>query len=272
SALIVNPESRDSALANYTASVSIGLAIGPTMGSFFVMSLGVKRTIAFSSIPAFFAFLLSIVFFKKQLVYKIDKKDYKLSYKTFIKVLLNKTFNMAFFSYFAFSFIYGLIIAYVPIYMKESFSFEDKEVTMLFFEYFMFTALARVLLNKAMDILGKHRLLLIGLINSALATLAIGLINFRWAFIFAFGLLGISHGIVYPTAAMIVAKATKPEELFLTNSLYLSAFDIGGGVGPIAIAPLATMLGIPIALAISSLLPILAIMILINYKKVFQEL
>ncbi|MEM3653990.1 MAG: MFS transporter, partial [Candidatus Bathyarchaeia archaeon] len=81
SALIVNPESRDSALANYTASVSIGLAIGPTMGSFFVMSLGVKRTIAFSSIPAFFAFLLSIVFFKKQLVYKIDKKDYKLSYK-----------------------------------------------------------------------------------------------------------------------------------------------------------------------------------------------
>ena len=271
-ALIVNPKSRDSALAKYTAFVSIGLAIGPTVGSFLVMMLGVKGTIAFSIIPALFAFLLSINFLKNPLVYKIDvNDDHKLSHKAFIKVLSNKTFNVAFFSYFAFSFIYGLILAYAPIYVKESFGLEDRELTLLFFEYFTFTALARVLLSRTIDILGKDKLLLIGLINSALAVLAIGLIKFRWAFITAFGLLGMSHGIVYPTAAMIVAKAVNPEELFLTNSLYLSAFDIGGGIGPIAIAPLATMLGIPIALAVSSLLPISAIMILINYEKFLKS-
>ncbi|MEM2896828.1 MAG: MFS transporter [Candidatus Bathyarchaeia archaeon] len=271
-ALIVSPESRDSALAKYTAFVSVGLAFGPIVGSFCVTLLGVKGTIAFSIIPALLAFFLSTRFFKNPLTYKISIDDEKFSRRVFIKVLSNKAFEMAFFSYFAFSFIYSLTLAYVPIYAKESFGLGDREITLLFFEYFAFTALARALLNRAIDFFGRSKLLLIGLMNATLATLAIGLANVQWIFFFAFGLFGISHGIVYPTAAMIVAKAVKPEELFFTNSLYLSAFDLGGGFGPIAMAPLATKLGIPIALAISSLLPISAIIVLINCKRVFEKL
>jgi len=272
-ALIVNPESRDLALAKYTAFVSIGLAIGPTLGSFCVTLLGVKGTIAFSIIPALFAFLLSFHFLRNPIAHRISINDNeKFNFKVFVKVLSNKAFNVAFFSYFAFSFIYGLILAYAPIYVKESFGFMDKEVALLFFEYFIFTMLARLLLSKAIDFLGRNRLLLVGLMNSVLATLTIGLAKIPWAFILIFGLFGLSHGIVYPTAAMIVAKAVKPEELFLTNSLYLLAFDLGGSIGPILMAPLATSFGIQIALTISSLLPISAIITLISNKEIFKKL
>jgi len=65
---------------------------------------------------------------------------------------------------------------------------------------------------------------------------------------------GVAHGIVFPTIAAVVAKASKPTELGLANALNMAMGDIVGIVGPLPITALITALGfnaLYIALAVS---------------------
>ena len=53
-----------------------------------------------------------------------------------------------------------------------------------------------------------------------------------------FFILGISHGVIFPVGAMILADNISRKLLAIANALYTTSWDTGSTLGPIVTAPL----------------------------------
>ncbi len=252
---------RVEAISSFIASLAVGLMAGPAIGTLSVALLGIKNTFFIASLPSLIGLAMAYSLARNTSLRVDYGSGRNLALSDLSMVLSSRLFKGSFFAYMSFSFVFGVLLAYAPIHARESFGFSSGYITSLFFGYFLVTTGVRFMLGRLIEKLGEERMLSLGLLNTTLMGAFMYFINAPTVFTAAFVCLGLSHGVVYPTAAIVVARAVKPAELALANSIYLVAFDLGTFFGPTLTSVVATSYGIPSALALSGIFPGLVAMI-----------
>lgn len=274
-ALMSSKENLEKDLSNYSFIISIGMSLGPALGSISVAILGARNSFLLSSTIMLTGFILGIFLIKNRELFREKLNSTNLSensLKDLPSVISNNAFKTAFLSYISLSFVYGILVAYGTLYFKDAFNVQDEMVAVLFFGYNLVIMFARFGLRKLINMTSKRNIFLFSLINYIFMLLIMGASNSYLIFIGAFCLLGLSHGLIYPTGILTIAGAVQSINLAFANSIYLTGWDIGNSIGPLVSAPFATNYGTRTTLFIALIGPIFTLVtILLLFKKTIKE-
>ncbi len=251
---------KDAGVGTYSASLSLGLMAGPAVSSVGVSLLGIRNTFNLAAILGFLGVFPTFFLVRKlyavedQWLLMVEEVDKREVTGKIYKVLKNKVFDVAFLSNFAFFFLFGVILTYLPIYAKESLGFSGNYISILFFLYYSLSTIIRFILSKILSKVKKDLLLLLSSILTVALTLFMMMVKAPIPYTVAFILVGVGQGIIYPVGAMMVSEATGPRELVLANSVFMAALDLGIALAPISTSPIAIYYGIPYTFALSALI------------------
>ena len=131
----------------------------------------------------------------------------------------------------------------------------EHDITLLFFAFHFCMIGIRVLSGELTLSLGKNRTLILGLVNAICMLTLLSFSKSPHLFAFSFALLGFSFGVIYPTGLMIIAQSVYARNLNLANAIYITGWDLGCTIGPLATAPFVSSLGAVWALGVTALLP-----------------
>jgi len=257
-ALLTPPSKRGTVMGKYTAAGAGGLMAGPTIGSVGVRLFGFQNLFFIASLDAGIALMLVLIVLLPKIRQVIQAEDsVPFRFKEIPEILSNKVVITAFFGYFSILFVYSTNLAFTPIYAKDFFQLPEDLVAGLFSGYFLFSVIVRVFLGRMTARWGAYKLIIFGLLNSALMSFIMFIAKTSLiVFLVAFFLMGISHGLVFPIGMVLISNAVKRSQLFLANSLYFFGFDVGGTIGPLITAFIVIRLGIPPTFAIIALVPL----------------
>jgi len=256
SAFAVSADRRDSAVAAYTSYVAIGLMVGPAIGTLSVASLGTRSTFFTASALALAGFLFAIIGAR---VVEVKGSERPSGLSSLRNAISNRFFVMCFLAVFCFSFQVTVVTAYAPLYARQRFAMDDAAVSAMFFAYSIFLVATRLSMGRLSRMIRRRTILTLGLFNSAMMVLSLSSSPSVQLFILSYSLLGFSHGIIPPSAALIVTGSIEPSELVAANSIYFNSWDLGAMVGPSAMAYIAEGSGFAQALALTSILPLFGI-------------
>lgn len=252
---------RERAVGLYTSSLALGLMAGPALGTLFVTAIGTPSTILLSAAPLVVAMVVSLKA-KSARVSRPKVEEMRVASRLG-SVVGNRRLQLAMLAYFSFSFVLAVIVAYAPLYGRETFGFTDAVITSIFFAYFAVTALTRILVTRLAYSVRLEWIIVAGLVNSVVILLSLPLLKSPLAFIVSVVLLGVTHGVVYPSSLMMVLTTFAGSDLFLASSIFLTGFDLGGVLGPVIMSRIATSYGLVYGLALSAILPLSAAVALV---------
>lgn len=266
-ALISSQGKRNENISKYTTITSLGMTLGPTIGTLSNTILGMRNTFLFASVMALAGLLSGIGLIQKRNSLFNDDNEVQESEPGFSsnnlrKILSNKTIRITFTSYIANCFVYSILVAYGTLYAKDTLKIDGNFIPLLFVGFNIIVLATRFLLGRLMHYVDKRMIIVISLVNSVCMMTILSLGN-TVIFITAFALLGISHGLIYPIGAMLVAESVDSKNLGIANALYLTMWDIGNFIGP----PISSQIiiasnnSIQPALLSSTLLPIIGLIL-----------
>ncbi|MGQ9515475.1 MAG: MFS transporter [Thermoproteota archaeon] len=265
--------SRDSAVAMYTGYVAMGLMAGPAVGTISVTFFGARSTFFIASSLSMLGFMFVLIG-ARDIEMKGGERPSSLS--SIKDAISNRFFIMCFLAIFCFSFQVTVVSAYAPLYARQNFGMDDATVSAIFFAYSIFLVLTRLSIKHLSTRIRRRTLLSLGLANSAMMILFISFSPSVVLFFICYSLLGFSHGIVPPSAALIVAGSVEPSELVVANSIYFNSWDLGAMIGPFVTASMAESLGFAQALNVTSILSIIGILEIFvlsgsKWKEIFAQ-
>jgi len=265
-ALISSRENLERDLNNYSFLISVGMSLGPALGSMSVAVIGTRYSFFLSALIMLSGFMLGTLLIRKREYFreKISHNDSgTISLRQLPKIFSARPFKTAFLAYATMSFIYGILTAYGTLHFKDSFGVEDGTVAILFFGYNAIIMVTRFGLRKLVNMTGKRNILLFGLINYVVMLSILATSSSLPIFVAAFCMLGLSHGLIYPTGILIVAGSVKTASLAFANSIYLTGWDVGNSMGPLVASPIATQYGTGAALPVAILAPVISLLIIV---------
>ncbi len=251
-ALAISSVERDKGVGTYAASLSLGLLAGPVITTFSIPLFGVSNTFYFAGLVGCVG--ISAAFFLNRKISSIEKNwqiigvavDREAIKSKISAIMCNRMFGMAFVGNFAFFVLFGAILAYAPLYAKDTLNFSDELVSVLFLLYYIATTVTRLSVGKIIRSGGvsKSALMILSTVFATLFsfTLAIPTDNFSFAAIFA--LIGAVQGIIFPVGSMLIADHIQPSRNILANSLYMMGIDIGQGMAPLITAGVVVQYGL----------------------------
>lgn len=265
---VVSRGETQKAVVYYTTAFSAGLLLGPLVASFIVAFLGLRYSLAFSSLIALSAPIVCIGFLKYHGVMKNQLAPVRQFAIGRIFGLI-RTAGVAVPSIVAFShsFLLGTMLAYGSLYSKLAFNLQDSQVALLFFGLFTMSLLIRLRYNQLLRIWGKAITLAVGLSTAGLSLALSGTITIFPLFVAAFVMFGIAHGLMFPTATILVADSTSVDDRALGSSIFLFSFDVGQLAGPLAIAAMIPFFGIGSSISISSAIVVLGLLAVFYLKQ-----
>ncbi|MEM2122823.1 MAG: MFS transporter [Candidatus Bathyarchaeia archaeon] len=263
---------RDRSIGFYTLALSLGLMVGPGVGSLGVRFLGLDSAFLLASAVSLSASLSSAIMKKK--MHRLpgeaepDPEGFKASPRAMFKILMDRGFQTAFLCYLGFSIYYGAIIAYAPIYLRTSYGFEADLVSLIFLFYFMVAAAGRIAIPRMLSLFKPSGMLLLGLMNVAGTAVLLYLIRSPLAASALLILAGLSHGVIFPSAAVIVShEAGSSPILPAANAVYLLSFDLGTTIGPVMTSGIASSISIQAAILASAAPSLILILFLASYPQ-----
>ena len=251
-------------LSNYSFLISVGMSLGPAIGSMSVAAFGARYSFFLSALIMLSGFILGTLLIRKRQYFKekiCSSDSGTISLRQLPRIFSAKPFKTAFLSYATMSFIYGILTAYGTLYFKDSFSVQDGTVAILFFGYNAVIMVSRFGLRKLVNMTSKRNILLFGLMNYIVMLSILATSNNILIFAAAFCLLGLSHGLIYPTGILMVAGSVQTASLAFANSIFLTGWDVGNSLGPIVASPIATQFGTGAALPVAIIAPIVSLLI-----------
>ena len=269
-ALISSKDRLEQDLSNYSFLISIGMSLGPAIGSMSVAVLGTRYSFFLSALILLSGFMMGTLLIRKREYFreKLCSDDSRInSLHQIPQIVSTKPFKMAFLAYATMSFVYGILTAYGTLYFKDSFGVQDGTVAILFFGYNAIIMVTRFGLRKLVNITSKRNILLFGLVNYVAMLSILVTSNSLPIFVAAFCMLGLSHGLIYPTGILMVAGSVPIANLAFANSIYLTGWDVGNSIGPVVASPIATQYGTRAALPIAILAPIVSLLITVLYLR-----
>jgi len=259
--LIVRPDKAQRAIASYTASIAMGLWIGPALGVILSSFLD-SRMLIFSAAMMSSTAILSCSFFlrmKPELWESIYYSKVKIS--LMIKSLLKRPIILPTFFYLLYSTVVGSLLAYGPLRAKIDFKITDQAIILFFTIYFLIVYLLRTILSKSAHLLLDVNLLYLALGSCAFGILLVGLSPTIEMFVAGIYLVAIAHGLTFPLIALMIVHIIPPNLRIIGNAIYLTSWDIGNLLGPLVVASILYVTSLSIALAIISLFAITALLL-----------
>ena len=275
-ALAIPSAERDKAVGVYTASLSIGLLIGPAITTFSIPLFGVLNMFYFASlfglVGVFAAFFLSSKF-------RSIERDWHIigvavggeSLKSKASAIFhNKLYDVAFVGNLAFFALFGVLLAYAPIYAKDRLGLDYGFVSVLFLLYYIATTVTRLSLGRIVGRVSKTTIIILG--TGFAALFSAFLVVFTNSFVFAvvFALIGAVQGVLFPVGSMLIAEHIEPSRNVLANSIFSTGVDIGQGLAPLAAATV-IYYGLEYGFVMSSVICVIAtFLVVLLSKKSFQ--
>lgn len=267
---VVRKGETQKAVVYYTTAFSAGLLLGPLVASFIVAFLGLRYSLAVSSAIALSAPIVCIGFLK----YHGLLKDQPTPIRQFAlgriyKLVRSPGVAVPSIVAISHSFLLGTMLAYGSLYSKLAFKLQDSQVSLLFFGLFTVSLLIRLRFTKMLQMWGTSKVLALGLSVAGLSLALSGTVTIFPLFVASFVAFGVAHGLMFPTATILVADSTSLDDRALGSSIFLFCFDFGQLIGPLAIAAMIPFLGIGSSISISSavvLIGLLAVFCLKRYN------
>jgi MFS family permease len=268
-ALAISSVERDKGVGTYAASLSLGLLAGPAITTVSIPLFGVSNTFYFASLMGCIG--ISAAFFLNRKISSIDKSwqiigvavDREALKSKTSAIMFNRMFSVAFVGNFAFFVLFGVILAYAPLYAKETLNFSDELVSALFLLYYIATTVTRLSIGRIVGRVSKSALMVLSTAFAALFSfaLAISIDNLVFAGIFAS--IGAIQGVLFPVGSMLIADHIQPSRNILANSLYMMGIDVGQGIAPLITAGVIIQYGLEYSFIVSAAISTVATLLLI---------
>jgi len=268
-ALTISSVERDRGVGTYTASLSLGLLAGPAITTFSIPLFGVLNTFYFAGVTGFIGVFAA--FFLNRKISSIEK-DWQVigvavdreSFKSKISAIMrNRMFAIAFGGNFAFFILFGVILAYAPLYAKETFDFNNELVSMLFLSYYIATTVTRLSIGRIVERVSKSTLMILSTALAALFSFALAIFTDNFVFAGFFALIGAVQGVLFPVGSMLIAEHIQPSRNILANSLYMMGIDLGQGIAPLITASVIIQYGLKYSFTVSAAISAAATLLLI---------
>ncbi len=268
-ALAISSVERDRGVGLYTASLSLGLLAGPVITTLSIPLFGISNTFYFAglmgSIGVFAAFILnwkiSSIERNWQIIGIVLNRE---TVKSKISAIShNRMFGVAFTSGFAFFILFGVMLAYAPLYVKEVLSFSNDYVSMLFLLYYIATTVTRLAIGRIVRRVSKQKLIILGIALASLFSFSLAISTSDVLFASLFALIGMIQGVVFPAGSMLIAEHIQPSRNVLANSLYMMAIDIGQGMAPLLAAGAVVYYGLGYSFVVSAAALAVATLVLV---------
>jgi len=268
-ALTISSVERDRGVGTYTASLSLGLLAGPAITTFSIPLFGVSNTFYFASLMGFIGISAALFLNKK---FSSIEKNWQIidvaadreSLKSKVSgIMRNKGFGTAFIGIFAFFVIFGVILAYAPLYAKETLHFGDEYISVLFLLYYTATTVTRLAIGRIIGRVGKSTLMILSTVFAALFSFALAIFTNNFVFAGIFASIGAIQGVLFPVGSMLIAEHIQPSRNILANSLYMMGIDIGQGIAPLITAGVAVQYGLEYSFMVSAVISVAAALMLI---------
>ncbi len=271
-ALTISSVERDRGVGTYTASLSLGLLAGPAITTFSIPLFGVSNTFYFAGLMGFIGIFAA--FFLNRKISSIEKNWQVIgvtvdrqSFKNKISAIMrNRMFATAFGGNFAFFILFGVILAYAPLYAKETLDFNNELVSMLFLLYYIATTVTRLSIGRIVERVSKSTLMILSTAFAALFSFALAVFPNIFVFAGIFALIGAVQGVLFPVGSMLIAEHIQPSRNILANSLYMMGIDIGQGIAPLITASVIMQYGLKYSFIVSAAISAAATLLLIWLK------
>jgi len=268
-ALAISSVERDKGVGTYTASLSLGLLAGPAITTFSIPLFGVQNTFYFACLMGFVGVFAA--FFLNKKISSIEKNWQIIgvavsreALKSKISAITrNRMFDMAFIGNFAFFVLFGVILAYAPLYAKDKLKFSDELVSVLFLLYYIATTVTRLSIGRIVRRVSKPMLVIFATIFAALFSFALAIFVNNLVFAVIFALIGAIQGVLFPVGSMLIAEYIQPSRNVLANSLYMMGIDIGQGIAPLIAAGAIIQHGLGYGFIVSSAISAVATVLLV---------
>jgi MFS family permease len=268
-ALAISSVERDRGVGTYTASLSLGLLAGPAVTTFSIPLFGVSNTFYFASLMGCIGVFAALFLNRKissiekdwQIIgVAVDREPLKSKMSA---IMCNRMFGVAFVGNFAFFVLFGVILAYAPLYAKETLNFGDELVSVLFLLYYIATTVTRLCVGRIVGRVSKPALVILSTVFAALFSFALAIFTDNFVFAGVFALIGAVQGVLFPVASMLIADHIQPSRNILANSLYMMGIDIGQGIAPLITAGVIIQYGLEYSFIISAGISAAATLLLI---------
>jgi DHA1 family multidrug resistance protein-like MFS transporter len=268
-ALAISSVERDKGVGTYTASLSLGLLAGPAITTFSIPLFGVQNTFYFACLMGFVGVFAA--FFLNKKISSIEKNWQIIgvavsreALKSKISAITrNRMFDMAFIGNFAFFVLFGVILAYAPLYAKDKLKFSDELVSVLFLLYYTATTVTRLSIGRIVGRVSKSTLVMFSTILAALFSFALVIFVDNLVFAGIFALIGAIQGVLFPVGSMLIAEHVQPSRNVLANSLYMMGIDVGQGIAPLITAGVIIQYGLGYSFIVSAAISAAATMLLV---------
>lgn len=249
-ALAISSLERDKGVGTYTASLSFGLLAGPAITTFSIPLVGVQNTFYFAGLMGVIGIIAALFLNRK--ITSIEKNWQIIGVTTaretvkskIAAITRNKMFDIAFIGNFSFFVLFGVILAYAPLFAKNMLQFSDEFVSILFLLYYIATTVTRLSVGKIVERVSKSTLVVLSTVLAALFSFALATFRNNFAFAGVFALIGSVQGVLFPVGSMLIAEHVNPSRNVLANSLYMMGIDLGQGVAPLITAGVVNQYGL----------------------------
>ncbi len=252
---IENRKLRERTLTLYTLSLSSSLIVGPLLESFILIHFNLRQMFLF-----FVPFGIIAIILSTKIRFPEDSKTKKTRH---IDIFKNRGFMLSIFNNISYDTPFALILTFGGIFARTEFNASFSFIEFLLAGFFGFSFLSRAYLA-----FRPSRRLYINTIMSVSITLA-GLImiflsrNLIMYFIII-SLLGIPHGITYPTSLTALSRSFSSEQISIANTYFYAVMMVVA----VAVPSISGLMAYSIGLRFTFLLfvfPIFFLFILILY-------
>jgi MFS family permease len=222
---IVSAERRGEAMGWMGMAGNIGAAMGPSLGGFIVLHLGIHALFISSSIMGF----LSLVIFlkmKETLVptERLNLSHFKIKVQDFWEPSVRRVSMVMALSVFSF----GTILTVIPD-LSVHLGIENKGY---FFTIFTLSSLlTRLLAGKASDRYGREPLVRIGCVLLAISMFSLSLTETAFMLVFSAVLMGLAQGVISPTLFAWASDLSPAHAKGRSMATLYIALELGVSVG-----------------------------------------
>ncbi|MCL4519874.1 MAG: MFS transporter [Thaumarchaeota archaeon] len=255
---------RERGIAVYTISLSASLVVGPLVNSLILTQVSLAESfVVFSIFPLTAALLSFLIPFPKdastQLQTKGDlpREDVPAPFKvgSFIKTMKNEGFQAAIFIMAMYSIPFTALVTFGGLFSKDYYAASNIAVQYYFAIFFTVSFAFRILLlfsRRANIRLLTATSTVFSILGMALLVTVIN----PWSYVIAMALLGIPHGLTYPSALIIISRTSSESERNTLNSYFTSFIMVVNVLTPILIGFVAELLSLrhAFSLLLSSIL------------------
>ncbi|MDH5713605.1 MAG: MFS transporter [Candidatus Bathyarchaeota archaeon] len=268
-ALAISSLERDKGVGTYTASLSLGLLAGPAITTVSIPVFGISNTFYFATLmglvgifAAFFLYMKISTIERNWQIIGVSVKRESLKSKI-SAITRNQMFSVAFIGNFVFYILFGVLLAYAPLYAKNTLNFSTELVSVLFLLYYTATTVTRLSIGRIVRKVSKSTLVILGTVLAALFSFTLAIVTDNFIFAGIFALIGAIHGVLFPAGSMLIAEYVQPSRNVFANSLYLMVIDVGQGIAPLITAGVIVQYGLESSFIVSAAISATAALLLI---------